>query len=122
MTPKPNAIILYYMTSYDKDPAWLQWLARGMEALENLDENPDTWPRRLAWLLLLPVLMAMPLLRGVLVSLEAVAQFLMKRPKRDFKRNPVSPAFWRFLAVLLSATAACWVIVALRALEILEPL
>ena len=105
-------------------PAFLELIARAFDALEELDENPHGW-RRLAWVLALPLLFALPFLRPILDGLDLLAEWLANRPKGEgtpwWRRRP-SARFWRAFAVVMGLTAAVWTAVFLRALGVLPHL
>ena len=105
-------------------PAFLELIARAVEALEELDENPHGW-RRLAWVLALPLLFALPFVRPILDGLDMLAEWLANRPKGEgtpwWRRRP-SARFWRAFAVVMGLTAAVWTAVFLRAVGVLPHL
>lgn len=107
-------------------PAFLELIARAFDALEELDENPHGW-RRLAWVLALPLLFALPFLRPILDGLDLLAEWLANRPKAKgegtpwWRRRP-SARFWRAFAVVMGLTAAVWTAVFLRAVGVLPHL
>ena len=105
-------------------PAFLELIARAFDALEELDENPHGG-RRLAWVLALPLLFALPFLRPILDGLDLLAEWLANRPKGEgtpwWRRRP-SARFWRAFAVVMGLTAAVWTAVFLRALGVLPHL
>ncbi|MBA0355521.1 hypothetical protein [Stenotrophomonas maltophilia] len=95
-------------------------LARALDWLEDLDECPDTAARRVAWLLLLPLLIALPFLRPLLDVLdEWMASQPKGRARRWLQLRRPSARFMRRLAVLLSLTTAVWCVVVLRWLGVM---
>ena len=94
-------------------------VARTLDWLEDLDECPDTAARRVAWLLLLPLLIALPFLRPLLDVLDEWASQPKGRARRWFQLRRPSARFMRRLAVLLSLTAAVWCVVVLRWLGVM---